>query len=114
MTFIISKSKFISLNNRFKGAVIFLLILFNFLKISKAIYLNSIQDISSSVLDSNSIEDCEFVNNTAAIAGAALYLYYPGNIMIKRCSFLFSQATDGSAIYYEEICTFIMENIFLI
>lgn len=49
----------------------------------------------------NYIKNCMFMNNTSQ-NGGSIYLYFPGNLIISDCSFLYNEAKLGSGIYYEQ------------
>lgn len=51
--------------------------------------------------------NCKFVNNYSPIGGS-IYLYFPGNLIIKNCLFVNNTAYYGSSIYFEQISYFIL------
>ena len=54
------------------------------------------------------IRKCLFLNNAVLNNGGAIFLSQAGNISIIECIFYSNTAKNGGAIYYDELCRFLV------
>lgn len=80
------------------------------LLLQKAIYLKDIKNYLSGYKSINVIESCVFENNTALESGV-IYLYNPGDLIIRKSNFSNNKGSTGTSIFYQEECIFCLNFI---